>query len=111
MLETIRPLSQDPAVRSIILTGGVPGIFVRHYDVGELSVMSNRLGEDAAPPTQSGERPGGAFGELIDLLASAPKPAIAAINGLCMGGGFELSLACDLRIANPKAAAKARMRP
>jgi enoyl-CoA hydratase len=62
--------------------------------------MSDALGGAAPPPSHGpGPRPGGAFGELVDLIASAPKPVIAAINGLCMGGGFEISLACDLRIA------------
>ncbi|MGH6964725.1 MAG: hypothetical protein ACREE0_09585, partial [Phenylobacterium sp.] len=34
MLELIDPLTRDPAVRSIVITGGLPGIFIRHYDVG-----------------------------------------------------------------------------
>lgn len=99
MRDAVKAAAEDPSVRSIVLTGGMPDIFIRHYDVGELSTMSDQLGEAPAAPPQPGERAGGAFGELVDLLASAPKPAIAAINGLCMGGGFEITLACDIRVA------------
>ena len=104
MLEAVRPLAENPEVRSIILTGGVPGIFVRHYDVGELSAMSDAAEGAPAPPPIPG-RPAGGFLALVDLLAEAPKPVVAAINGLCMGGGFEMSLACDIRIASPGATA------
>jgi len=102
MLEAFRPLAADAAVRSVIVTGGLPGIFIRHYDVGELSVMSDAA-KDAPPPPppEPGARPGQGFLALVDEIAEAPKPVVAAINGLCMGGGFELSLACDLRIASP----------
>jgi enoyl-CoA hydratase/carnithine racemase len=100
MLETIRPLAEDADVRSIVITGGMPGIFIRHYDVGELSTASDAAKDTPTPPPASG-RPGGGFLALVDLLAEAPKPVVAAINGLCMGGGFELSLACDIRIASP----------
>jgi enoyl-CoA hydratase len=101
MLEKIRPLVEDPAVRSIVITGGLPGIFIRHYDVGELSTASD-ASQTAPPPPPTGDaRPAGGFLALVDLLAEAPKPVVAAINGLCMGGGFELSLACDIRIAAP----------
>lgn len=99
MLETIRPLAEDTGVRSIVITGGMPGIFIRHYDVGELSTASDAAKDTPAPPRS--DRPAGGFLALVDLLAEAPKPVVAAINGLCMGGGFELSLACDIRIASP----------
>jgi enoyl-CoA hydratase len=102
MLETMRPLADDAAVRSIVITGGVPGIFIRHYDVGELSAASDAVKDVAPPPPPpAGVRPASGFLALVDLIAEAPKPVVAAINGLCMGGGFELSLACDLRIASP----------
>jgi enoyl-CoA hydratase len=101
MLDKVRPLAADPAVRSIVITGGVPGIFVRHYDVGELSAASDAAKDaPAAPPPAPGAKPTQGFLALVDLLAEAPKPVVAAINGLCMGGGFEMSLACDLRIAS-----------
>jgi enoyl-CoA hydratase len=99
MRDAVRAAADDPAAKAIVLTGGLPGIFVRHYDVGELSSASDRLEGAAAAPPPSGQPEGGAFGQLIDLLAAAPKPVICAINGLCMGGGFEMTLASDIRIA------------
>jgi len=100
MLDVVRPLAADPAVRSILLTGGVPGVFVRHYDVGELSTASDAAKDaPAPPPAPPGAKPDRGFLALVDLLAEAPKPVVAAINGLCMGGGLEMSLACDIRIA------------
>lgn len=100
MLDLFRPLAADPAVRSVIITGGLPGIFIRHYDVGELSVMSDGLAAAPQPPPTGG-RPAQGFLALVDEIAEAPKPVVAAIDGLCMGGGFELTLACDLRVASP----------
>ena len=90
---------EEPSVRVIVITGGVPGIFIRHYDVGELSDAAETIHRSAPqPPAPPGSRPPG-FRDLTDMIAAVDKPVIAAINGLCMGGGFELSLACDLRIA------------
>ncbi len=100
MLDAFRPLSADPTVRSVIITGGLPGIFIRHYDVDELSVMGERLKDTALPPP-SDVPPTDGYLALTDAVFAAPKPVVAAINGLCMGGGFELTLACDLRIASP----------
>ena len=104
MLDLFRPLAADPAVRSVIITGGLPDIFIRHYDVDELSGMGEALKDRPSPPPAAGP-PEEGFLALVDAIAAAPKPVIAAINGLCMGGGFELTLACDLRIASPTVAA------
>ncbi len=99
MLAALQAAAADAAVRCVILTGGLEGIFVRHYDVGELSDASDAVAGAPAPPPNPAERRSSPFAEFVDLIAATDKPVIAAINGLCMGGGFELSLACDLRIA------------
>ena len=99
MFDAVAAAGEDPSVQVIVITGGIPGIFIRHYDVGELSDAADAVESGAPrPPSPPGPRPPG-FHALTDLVAAVEKPVIAAINGLCMGGGFELSLACDLRIA------------
>jgi enoyl-CoA hydratase len=104
MLDKLRPLASDASVRAIVITGGVPGVFIRHYDVDELTVLGDRLAEappPPPPPAGQAQRPSTGYLAMVDLIAEAPKPVVAAINGVCMGGGFELALACDIRIASP----------
>lgn len=85
---------RDPAIRVVVLTGGTPGRFITHYSVEEL------LGyvEDRESLRKSGTALSEGYHELLDKLNDLPKPVIAAMNGDTMGGGFELSLACDIRV-------------
>lgn len=101
LLEAVRAAAADPEVRVVVITGGQPGYFIRHYDVGELAGLAEAL-KDRPLPDGPGES---AYASLVDTVFAMPKPVIAAIDGLCMGGGFELALACDLRIAGPGASA------
>lgn len=94
----LRELAADPAVRVVILTGGQPGCFIRHFDVAELAVAA--AGVRANPPLPNAEWHSSLFHRITRFLEQMDKPTIAAISGVCMGVGYELALACDLRIAS-----------
>ncbi|MEM0985506.1 MAG: enoyl-CoA hydratase/isomerase family protein [Pseudomonadota bacterium] len=95
LADAVNAAAADPAVRSVILTGTGP-VFVRHFDVAEIVQAGEGV---AAGALTRASFEGGPFVDLLDACQDAPKPVIAAINGTCMGGGFEIAMACDLRIA------------
>lgn len=86
--EGIRKASGDGKVRAIIVTG-TDKVFSGGADIRE-------FGTDAAYAEPN-------LLQLFNQVENCSKPIIAAINGVCMGGGLELALACHYRIATPDA--------
>ncbi len=95
LTELIGRTEADESVRAIILTGGIEGKFITHYSVDELAEGAADPAECARtfPLLEAG------FHRMLDRIMLMPKVVIAAINGDCMGGGYELALACDFRLA------------
>jgi enoyl-CoA hydratase len=95
LLELIDRAETDASIRAIILTGGVDGKFITHYSVDELAAMA----ADPAACAQIFPAAAAGFHRMLDRIMLMPKAVIAAINGDCMGGGYELALSCDFRLA------------
>ncbi len=86
-------LAKNSTVQVVILTGSGDKAFVAGADIAQMQSMSALEGRNFGKLGQA----------VFNKLENLPQPVIAAINGFALGGGCELAMACDIRIASEKA--------
>jgi len=93
MLKTLRDIREDRSVRCVIITGAGERAFAAGADIKEMATKSPDEALEFA-------RLGHAVANAIEQL---PQPTIAAVNGFAIGGGCEIAIACDIRLASENA--------
>lgn len=88
IMARLREVAADPDIRCVVLTGAGDRAFCAGADLGEEAELTPETVRQFLDDD----------GELFDGLEELPVPVIAAVNGHCMGGGFEVALSCDLRV-------------
>jgi len=86
-------VAANPEVRVIIITGAGDKAFVAGADIPYMLSLTPMQAKEFSRLGQS----------VFSQIENIPKPVIAAVNGFALGGGCELSMACDIRIASEKA--------
>jgi len=93
LLATLGDLARDETCGAIILTGAGDRSFIAGADIKE---MDGKTPLEARAYSELGQ-------EIAHKLETMRKPTLAAVNGYALGGGCELALACDLRLASTRA--------
>jgi enoyl-CoA hydratase/carnithine racemase len=93
MADTFDNLSRDDEIRAVVIRGAGDRAFSAGYDISILPSKShseNRAADDDKSP----------FEKAMEAIGRYPYPVIAMLNGFAFGGGCELALTCDIRIAS-----------
>ena len=91
--EAVDLIEQDPLISAVIVTGAGEKAFVAGADIAE---MQHKDMLEASAFSSLGNK-------VFSKIENLSKPVIAAVNGFALGGGCELAMACDIRIASNKA--------
>ncbi|KAL6090749.1 hypothetical protein STEG23_035879 [Scotinomys teguina] len=89
-VEVMNEIWANDQIRSAVLISSKPGCFVAGADINMLASCTTP--QEATRISQEGQR-------MFEKLEKSPKPVVAAISGSCLGGGLELAIACQYRIA------------
>lgn len=89
-IEVMNEVWANDQIRSAVLISAKPGCFVAGADINMLATCATS--QEATRISQEGQR-------MFEKLERSSKPVVAAISGSCLGGGLELALACQYRIA------------
>lgn len=89
LIETVDTLKHDKQVRVVILRSLVPGVFCAGADLKERATMTQIDTEKFVNKLRT----------VLSQIEQLPMPTIAALDGVALGGGLEMALACDLRTA------------
>ena len=95
LAQTLEQLRSDTAVRAVVVRGAGERAFVSGADISEFASKRS----DGAGVAAYDE----AVARALSGLSRFPRPIIAAISGICYGGGLGLALACDVRYGSPDA--------
>jgi len=91
----IAAFEADDEARVLVLSSADPEFFIAHADVAMIM--------DLPPESTAGDARPAPINQLLERLRLMPKVSIAVLRGIARGGGSEIALACDLRIATPGA--------
>ncbi len=91
--EVVKQLREDDTVKVLIIQGAGGRAFVAGADISEMQGMNEQEGREISALAQS----------VFEGISTLPQIVIAAINGYTLGGGNELAMACDIRIASSRA--------